>query len=340
MNMTGGTFNSGGPTRFGYNGATVNVTQSGGTINSAGYMAFHTQGGGDVTYDMSGDARINANGEFNIAAQNGGGTAEFTIDDSARVTSGTITRVARANGSIGIVNQNGAGSEYVTPTLLIAENATANGTFNLNAGTLKANTITIGPGNGTFNWGNGTIESEEVNTDTTITYNGNLTTGHAGNVNASSTLNLGDLGFSGAVIYDELLVNGDLDLNSNNDTLDFWQNIAWLRPAGPDSIVTGEIELINVTGTLSGTFDNVIAPGPDGRNFTFYASHPGGVPATSLGVNSGYLDYRAGDGIYFVYKISGTVPEPGTVGLLLMGTLLIKGFHRFRAAGTVPPSQS
>ena len=194
-------------------------------------------------------------------------------------------------------------------------------------------TIGIGAGNGTFNWGDGTIKSYQVNVDSTITYNGNLTTGYAANPNASSTLNLGELAFSGGVIWDDMTVNGNLNLASSNDVLDFWNTVSKLRPNG-DGEVTGAIELINVTGTLSGQFDTVLGPQADSRFFQFYDTGPTAIPngtaADALRRNTGYLDYRAGDGIYFVYKISGAVPEPGTAGLLLLGALMIKGVRAYR----------
>jgi hypothetical protein len=332
INITGGTLNANGSLGGGFGGSTMTINHSAGTVNVGDWLSIAGQGGNDA-YNASGSAVVNSP-NWMFVGESGGSTGTLNVDDGAQITvAGNGLYVGRFSGSVGVLNQNDVGTSVRANILVIANDAASTGTYNLNGGRLRTNTIDLDGGTSTFNWGNGTISSYSVNTDTDINVLGSLTTGHAGDVNAVSTLDLGNLGFSGTTIWDTLQVNGDLNLTSSNDVLDFWDTISALRPAGGNVEITGEIELVNVTGSLNGQFSTVNGPGPDSRFFRFYETGAGpgqidnGTLATELQRNSGYLDYRAGDGIYFVYNISGTVPEPGTAGLLLLGVLLIKGLR-------------
>jgi T5SS/PEP-CTERM-associated repeat protein len=291
------------------NGGLGTVKQTGGSV--------------DITYQLS-MGRI------------AGATGHYELTDGTLTTGGPFTVGHDGHGTI---TQNGGVA--TAPNVILGfqqtGSGTAEGTYTLNGGTLRTNTIDANTaGVSTFNWGDGTLQARQVNVNTTITFDGDLSTGYALDPNASSTLQLGNLSFSGTTIYDTLSVSGNLNLDSNSDVLDFWDNISSLRPLGGNAEITGEIELINVDGLISGQFDTVIGPGPDSRFFRFYETGAGpgqidnGTLASSLNRNTAYLDYRDNEGIFFVYNITGTVPEPGTVSMVFIGLVLVKTLQRRR----------
>ncbi|MFT5126213.1 MAG: hypothetical protein ACI97B_004869, partial [Verrucomicrobiales bacterium] len=152
--------------------------------------------------------------------------------------------------------------------------------------------------------------------------------------NAASTLDLGDLYKDAGTKYDVLNLTGDLNLTSTADVLDFWTDVQHLRPGGGAGVeLTGEIRLVGVTGTLSGTFENIIGPGEDGTFFRTWSPAEvatlGITGAADLGRNRGAVIYKA-DGVYFAYSISGQIPEPATGIFLLLGTALLRGVSVFR----------
>jgi hypothetical protein len=191
-------------------------------------------------------------------------------------------------------------------------------------------------GSTTFNWGAGTLTTRAVNENASgngsvITITGDLTTGYAGAVNAASTLDLGNLYKDGGTKYDTMVISGALNLTSNADVLDFWDNIQFLRGAG-NNINVGEIKLVGAA-SVAGTFDNVVGPGSDATFFrTWTAAEATALSITGAGDltrNRGALIYRA-DGVYFAYNVSGQIPEPATGMFLLFGTLTLRGISVFR----------
>jgi hypothetical protein len=84
---------------------------------------------------------------------------------------------------------------------------------------------------------------------------------------------------------------------------------------------------------VSGTFENILGPGADGVFFRTWTP----AEAATLGItgsgdltrNRGAVIYRA-DGVYFVYNVSGQIPEPATGIFLLFGAALLRGISTFR----------
>ena len=82
--------------------------------------------------------------------------------------------------------------------------------------------------------------------------------------------------------------------------------------------------LVYASGGITDTFDIFIGPGTDNIGFTEYTGTFMGV--ANLPANTWYLEHTA-DTIYFHYMVDGTVPEPGTLGLLLFGLFMWRGFR-------------
>ena len=285
---------------------------------------------GDVTH--GGTVTLNGGTLTTGLALQVGERREGTLNVNAGVVDvGTNLQLARdhstaATASTGIVNQNG-GTVLVGGSIVFEQGGTGQATYNLTGGTLRANNIVMNTGD--LNWAGGTLTMYEPNAasgggaGTTINVTGDLATG------AGAVLDLGDLYKSNGNNYDVMSVNGNLDLSGVGDVFDFWDNVNLIRPGG-NTTVTGEIELINVTGTITDQFDTVIGPEALGQFFQFYQTGVGavadGTAADDLRRNTGYLSYRTGDGIYFVYKVGGQIPEPQTTAFLFLGVVLLRGF--------------
>jgi hypothetical protein len=267
---------------------------------------------GTSTLTLNDNARISnsQNSSFNLAAQATGNASLIMEGVGSSVHANQNLTVAAVNGaSVALFDQN-AGEVYIAGGLLIGNGVAGNaGTYNLDGGTLRANSIDVNSATGIFNWNAGTMTVREVAQNVSgdgsiINFNGDLTS------NTGSTLDLQNLYFNGSPRFDKLAVSGALDLTAGGDILDFWINAQALRPKG--GIITGALQLISAS-SVNGEFDNIIGPGVDGLFFRTYG--PGeiaqGTPADSLQLNHGYVDYRP-DGVYFVYRLNGQVPEPST----------------------------
>ena len=115
-----------------------------------------------------------------------------------------------------------------------------------------------------------------------------------------------------------MTVSGTLDLG-DDDTLIFAANPYLLRPNIGLAEEYGSLPLVE--GTITGSFDTL-----DGvvQDIIGWSEYTGAfTDAASLPVNTYYLE-QTGSEITFHYKVEGTVPEPGTVGLLGLGILLIR----------------
>jgi T5SS/PEP-CTERM-associated repeat protein len=306
---------------------------------------------------------VTLNGSSSIAARsnvqvgrNGAGT--LTLNDNASLNAGNLLRMAAGNAASSFVTVNGAGASVSVLNNLEVASANGNGgtalfdqnagtvfvqnsltigtgnvgagnagTYNLDGGTLHVNNIAVDSATGVFNWGAGTLTVRQVQQNASgdgsiINYAGDLTTG------VGSTLLLNDLYESSGIRFDKLAVSGVLDLSSGTDIFDFWGDVQRLRGRG--GVTTGELQLISATSIL-GEFDTILGPGPDAGTF-FRTWGPGeiaqGTSAEALQLNHGYLDYRAGDGVYFVYKVNGQVPEPQTGMLVIFAVLFLRGLSK------------
>ena len=157
MNMTGGTFNktvaNTNATIIGASGVGV-LNQVAGALNVANGDTWvgETKAG---TWNVSG-------GTANLLAlnvgQNAGGTGILNLQNASSGLTGALT--------------NGGGTEVITAgAMLIGNNATANGTVNLDGGTLAVNTVGRSAGTGTFNFNGGKLQARIA----TTTFVNNLT---------------------------------------------------------------------------------------------------------------------------------------------------------------------
>jgi fibronectin-binding autotransporter adhesin len=242
------------------------------------------------------------------------------------------------------------------------------GVYNLNGGTLRADFIQTING-GTINWGSSTItlrqygSGSNVNGDLSAKFNhtspgyqnvkvgtsllmdGGLAT------SAGSTVRLhGSPSFylSSDVLFDNLYVDGNLDL-TNGGTLEVEINPYLLRPFSPsgDGIETGSLPLVIASGGITGTFSTFTGVGNDGLGFSPFAGPFSGIG--SLPDDTWYLEYRSGvsgseiylphesgfagtyDVVFFHYRVSGYVPEPGSFGLMVVGAYALRLARRRRA---------
>ncbi len=330
------------------------VVWNSGVWKNKNWMVLGQESGG-----VTGDGTLTVNGGSIIVNSDGGGgdfhvgerTAGHLIMNGGVVEVNNSMYLARDHRNVNdatsdtSVNHN-TGDVFVTGQLHMGGASTVtHGThnYNLDGGTLHVNQINMGnaaniAGSTTFNWGAGTLTTRAVNENASgngsvITITGDLTTGYAGNVNAASTLDLGDLYKDAGTKYDTMVISGALNLSSNADVLDFWHDMQHLRSGGGAGVMrTGEIKLVGAA-SVAGSFDNVIGPGADGTFFRTWTA----AEATALSItgandltrNRGAVIYRA-DGVYFAYNVSGQIPEPATGMFLLFGTLTLRGISVFR----------
>jgi fibronectin-binding autotransporter adhesin len=314
-------------------GGTVNVTAGTLTVNGplSGSANFHKAGAG--TLIMSGGSSWSADGFVNA------GTLVLGGDSSPGTNSLSAGNWTVATGATMRLNTTGA---LETSTL------TRNGTFNLEAGTLRTNTIA---GSGAFVWGAGTItplsnltEGSTDRTDpggspsgpvvregTILDFNGNLATSNG------STLDLGGLFTDNGLRYNQISVSGSLSLAAT-DALNININPYLLRPNTYSSIFTGDWGTLRLVmaDAITGTFDSINGIGTD---FIGFAADPGSgntdtfINPASLAMNTYYIEYRtsgvlSGAAVLFHYKVAGSVPEPGSAGLLIAGASLIRMLRR------------
>jgi hypothetical protein len=330
----------------------MNDDSSFGSLRNFGLGDQGTASSGEVT--LNGTSRIDAFLFFQVGRV---GAGTITINDSAAITAGSSgpIRLAANLNSTAVLTLNGAnasvsaaqnidiasanavastalfdqnnGEVFVAGAISIGNGVAGNAaTYNLDGGTLRANNITVSS-TGVFNWGAGTMTVRQVSENASgdgsiINFDGSLTS------SSGSTLDLNSLYESGSIRFDKLAVNGALDLSAGGDVFEFWDTMQRLRGTG--GIITGELQLISAASIL-GEFDTILGPGPDAGTF-FRTWGPGeiaqGTSADALQLNYGYLDYRAGDGVYFVYKVNGQVPEPQTGMLVIFAVLFLRGLSK------------
>ena len=168
----------------------------------------------------------------------------------------------------------------------------------------------------------------EVIRGTAITFNGDLATGATG---GTSTLDLNSIYINSGVRFDQLAVNGSLNLSVGGDELAMQINPYLLRPNIGTAIDSGEIPLVTATGGITDEFD--IGPTflQDNIGWSEYTgTWTVGVSgaATTLMPNEYYLEYDSAGAITLHYKVEGSVPEPGTLGLLLLGVIGLRSIRQ------------
>ncbi len=314
-------------------GGTVNVTAGTLTVNGAlsGSANFHKAGAGMLV--LSGSESWNADGFVNE------GTLVLGADSSPGTNALSGGNWTVATGATMRLNTTGS---LETSTL------TRNGTFNLEAGTLRTNAIA---GTGPFVWGAGTITPlsnlTQGMTDRTdpggaasgpVVREGNIL-GVSGSLTTSngSTLDLGGLFTDNGLRYNQVNVSGALSL-AGTDELKININPYLLRPTSFSSVYTGDwgtLRLV-IADSITGEFDTITGIGPD---YIGFSADPGSggtdtfINPGTLAMNTYYIEYRtsgvlSGAAVLFHYKVAGSVPEPGSAGLIIAGASLIRLLRR------------
>jgi hypothetical protein len=355
LNHQGGTLTMNSGVNFGTAGGFATVEQSGGTIqaNANNWIQVAEGNGTAGTYNLTGGV-LNVNGSTGTFSVGTRGTAQMTMSGNSILNVANQMIVARAH-----ENQNNhatftmLGGTATVGALNVGQN-NGNATFNLEGGTLRTTQLSIGSGD-IFNWGNGTLQVRtEVPGDAgtvdrtlaptpsgpvvregkVITLTGSATTGFGAQQN--SRLDLGSLYLSNGTRYNQLLVTGALNLAASNDSLNFAINPYLLRPNSSGAEDYGTLLVVDAA-SITGTFDAftgfvndsigwVEAPGSG-----VYDSNTN--PA-SLPLNSFFWEYRtsgpnAGN-LLFHYRVSFSVPEPGSFGLLCAAVVVLRTGRRMR----------
>ena len=155
-----------------------------------------------------------------------------------------------------------------------------------------------------------------------------------------SILDLGAVLLNDGLRYNQIKLTGTLNL-AGADTLKFGINPYFLRPTSPNSVFTGDwgTLILAYADTITGTFDNITGIGDDMIGWT---GSVGNVPTNpaNMALNTYYIEYRAsgvsltgegiqsGAAILFHYKVSGSVPEPASAGLFVLGGLFLRALAR------------
>jgi hypothetical protein len=263
----------------------------------------------------------------------GAGNGTLDVDGSIQLT---IAEDILANG----VNLNKTG----TGTLNLTKKTTA-GTFSLQAGTVKLQGGTMRFDNfvqtgGNFSWGTGalgvaTAIDDNGSTDYSSAGYQGVRSGYTATFGTSLTSEPGSglllhgsptLYLNSGVRFNNLTVAGDLILDVTTDYLEFEFNPYLLRPfssLGTAGVEYGSLPMVTWTGNISGTFDAVTGIVADGQGFALSTFSV--TDGSALDINTYFLEYdAAAKTLWFHYKVSGYVPEPGTFGMMAAGVLFFR----------------
>jgi hypothetical protein len=326
--MSGGTLHTTGAFRMasyesiGVGDMTGTATQTGGQITADRWVSVAE--GGVGTYNLSG-GRLVAADDFNISdIDNSHGTLNLSGTGYAQ---GSTVYVAKSPGGVGVVNQ--TGGTMVAAGLMLADNATASGTYNLSGGVLDMHGGGIVLG---FNGGHGA-------------YAFNMTGGELKNpagfgfpfVQQGGTLYVGDaddIGKLGLAFDYTLGPNAiiDFDIRGSLDQFNL------------DQV---HIEKNGVVVTLQGKLQTHVTINPTpGQQFTIIHNNFGaglpivgsfdGLPEGSIFESGGarfQITYAGGAFGHDVVLTALATPEPGTLGLLGVAAVALVGVRRRRAEG-------
>ena len=281
---------------------------------------------------MSNGAILNSASNVTLGGGNTGSDGVLTITDTAALTTGNLS----VTGGTSSFTQSG-------DSVVTAGNLTigAGDSYDLQGGTLRVNNIA---NSGTFTWGDATITSRQaqqnadngtsdyssagfnvVQVGTNIDINTSLTA-----TGAKSTLDLNSLYISNGVRFDQFTVTGTLSLTGTDDTLDATINPYLLRPNIGTATESGSLPLVSAT-TLTGVFETEPTFLQDNIGWNEFTG--AFTTADALPTNSYFLEYTA-DSLILHYKVEGTVPEPGTLGLLVAGVVFLRAARRKQRMST------
>ena len=354
--LAGGTINSTGNVLFAQVGSTAHVVQSAGAWNATGdWFEVAPRSGGNATYIITGGTITHTGAQWLVVGANGG-SGTLAVSNGSAITANRLL-VGNSSGSAGVVTFSDNASFSTSGELRLGNGGsasvtqqdsatvrggtlnlyTADDSYNLQGGTLGINTINMN--SGAFTWNGATLTTREIagnvnngSTDfsdnsggqnvllgTQLDVNGDLTSAGA------NTLDLGNLYLNNGVRFNQLDVSGTLDLSGGADTLAMNINPYQLRPVSnptfPDEY--GSIPLVNA-GTMTGTFENLPTILQDTIGWSEFTG--AFTSASALPVNTWFLEQTTGasGGVVFHYKVEGSVPEPGTIGLLAFGLAFIR----------------
>ena len=309
------------------------VIQNAGELTTTGSV---TVGGDNGTGEWTlNNGSLVVGGDLNVAEE-AGSTGVVEVNSGSSVTAANIIFNPTAAGGDGTVTQ--SGGSVLVEGISRANGGSGSATYDFELGTLRIDDLDLS-NSLAFNWGSGTLTMRQVNAGseggagtstaadpnpllgTSITVTGNLATGSGG---GSSILDLGSIYLNDGPRYDRLAITGDLNLSSGNDSLIAINTVHFLRPHGPVSDTdSGSLTLVDVTGSITGVFDNFALPN-DPTITEFTGAFTG---ADNLPTDTFFLEQTASS-IIFHYKVSAVIPEPGTTALLAMGVLLLRLVRR------------
>jgi hypothetical protein len=358
-NTGSGTFRVGqgsGTGTFNLNGGQLNVrqvtmgnnandrgwfNQTGGTVRVGGsstWLSIASSNAGQATWTATGGS-LTYSGAIELGFRTGN-TGVLTVAGSANYVTGGLNMSGGNPGAATLSRFNLEGGTYRADTMTIAHTATE---FNWGSGVLALNT-TSGT-QGTVDASLGTSNSPFVSHGRQLVFqqggyggtgvNETIATGSGINasglhaVGGNSVLNLGGLYLSAGTRFNQAQFNDGMSLDASApgdtlmmDTLGASDTIYLLRPFGFFTEDYGSLPLIQFAGggSLVGTFDTFIGLVDDGRGFAMSTFAVTSATANTLALNTWYLE-QTGSGVYFHYKVAGTVPEPDTFALLALSAL-------------------
>lgn len=307
------------------------------TLSSGGAMFLGQQEDTRGTIIQNGaNSRVETRSSNLVVGRQGTAQGTYIMNDGIASAAFDLY-VGRANSSVGFFQQNGGevivgnnllfgnganasvGTYQMTGGILTIANemrAAAAGTFLLQGGILRVDTLASSIDD--FQWGAGELASRQEADAAELVSNIDLTT------SSGSHLNLGDTYISAFVDHETLTVNGTLDLSASGDIFTAIGSVQLLRTLGHGSRA-GRVPLVSAT-SLIGQFDTFNGPVDSFVSESLF--DPLG-DENALEVDTWFLDYDGND-IYFLYKISNTVPEPSTVGFLGVALIFLRGLARKR----------
>jgi hypothetical protein len=209
----------------------------------------------------------------------------------------------------------GSGSQVRATTVNISRGPEAEGTVNLKGGTLAAQTVNMGAG-GTFNFTGGRFELGTFNTyegtGELLQQGGTLAPGFSPgqatingdyNLQSAGILEIELFGLTAGLEYDQLVINGLVDLNADNGDGGFLDVILGFAPEiGDEFIIVNNDDWDEINGNFFGLFEG-------DRFVEMYMNNP-------FTFEISYFGFSGND---VVLTVTEAVPAPGAILLGILG---------------------